>query len=132
MLDAPRGSEVQRQVPIFGLPGNPVSSLVSFELLARPALRKMMGHAALQRPSLLAMADADFLRKTDGKIHFQRVIAQSNSDGRIHVAPVSQQGSHQLAASALANAVAVLPDGDGVVQGGEVRILLLSDLVEEA
>jgi molybdopterin biosynthesis enzyme len=45
---------------------------------------------------------------------------------------VSQQGSHQLAASALANAVAVLPDGDGVVQGGEVRILLLSDLVEEA
>jgi molybdenum cofactor synthesis domain-containing protein len=77
MLDAPRGSEVQRQVPIFGLPGNPVSSLVSFELLARPALRKMMGHAALHRPSLLAMADADFLRKTDGKIHFQRVIAQA-------------------------------------------------------
>ena len=132
MLDAPRGSEAQRQVPIFGLPGNPVSSLVSFELLARPALRKMMGHAALHRPSLLAVADADFLRKTDGKIHFQRVIAKSNSDGRIHVAPVSQQGSHQLAASALANAVAVLPDGDGVVQGGEVRILLLSDLVKGA
>ena len=132
MLDAPRGSEAQRQVPIFGLPGNPVSSLVSFELLARPALRKMMGHAALHRPSLLAVADADFLRKTVGKIHFQRVIAKSNSDGRIHVAPVSQQGSHQLAASALANAVAVLPDGDGVVQGGEVRILLLSDLVEGA
>jgi molybdopterin molybdotransferase len=132
MLDAPRGSEAQRQVPIFGLPGNPVSSLVSFELLARPALRKMMGHAALHRPSLLAVADADFLRKTDGKIHFQRVIVKSNSDGRMHVAPVSQQGSHQLAASALANAVAVLPDGDGVVQGGEVRILLLSDLVEGA
>jgi molybdenum cofactor synthesis domain-containing protein len=132
MLSAPRGSEVQREVPIFGLPGNPVSSLVSFELLARPALRKMMGHAPVQRPGLLAVADTHFLRKTDGKIHFQRVVAKSNSDGRIHVAPVSQQGSHQLAASALANAVAVLPDGEGVAAGGEVRVLLLSDLVEGA
>jgi len=132
MLSAPRGSEVHREVPIFGLPGNPVSSLVSFELLARPALRKMMGHAPVQRPALLAVADTHFLRKTDGKIHFQRVVAKSNSDGRIHVAPVSQQGSHQLAASALANAVAVLPDGDGVAAGGEVRVLLLSDLVEGA
>lgn len=132
MLSAPRGSEVHREVPIFGLPGNPVSSLVSFELLARPALRKMMGHAPVQRPALLAVADTHFLRKTDGKIHFQRVVAKSNSDGRIHVAPVSQQGSHQLAASALANAVAVMPDGDGVAAGGEVRVLLLSDLVEGA
>lgn len=132
MLDAPRGSESHRQVPIFGLPGNPVSSLVSFELMARPALRKMMGHAPAQRPALLAVADAHFLRKADGKIHFQRVVAASNVDGRIHVAPVSQQGSHQLAASALANAVAVLPDGEGVAAGGEVRVLLLSDLVEEA
>jgi molybdenum cofactor synthesis domain-containing protein len=132
MLSAPRGSEAHRQVPIFGLPGNPVSSLVSFELLARPALRKMMGHAPVQRPALLAVADTHFLRKTDGKIHFQRVVAKSNSDGRIHVAPVSQQGSHQLAASALANAVAVLPDGEGVAAGGEVRVLLLSDLVEGA
>ncbi len=132
MLDAPRGSEAQRQVPIFGLPGNPVSSLVSFELLARPALRKMMGHALVQRPALLAVADANFLRKTDGKIHFQRVVAKSHNDGRIHVAPVSQQGSHQLAASALANAVAVLPNGEGVAAGGEVRVLLLSDIVEGA
>ena len=132
MLSAPRGSEAQRQVPIFGLPGNPVSSLVSFELLARPALRKMMGHALVQRPALLAVADANFLRKTDGKIHFQRVVAKSHNDGRIHVAPVSQQGSHQLAASALANAVAVLPNGEGVAAGGEVRVLLLSDLVEGA
>ncbi len=132
MLDAPHGSEADRQVPIFGLPGNPVSSLVSFELLARPALRKMMGHAPVQRPSLLAVADVNFLRKADGKIHFQRVVAKSHNDGRIHVAPVSQQGSHQLAASALANAVAVLPNGEGVAAGGEVRVLLLSDLVEGA
>jgi molybdopterin biosynthesis enzyme len=81
---------------------------------------------------LLAVADSSLPRKTDGKVHFQRVVAKSHSDGHIHVAPVSQQGSHQLAASALANAVAVLPDGNGVAAGDEVRVLLLSDLVEEA
>ncbi|MSV61020.1 MAG: molybdopterin molybdenumtransferase MoeA [Actinobacteria bacterium] len=132
MLDAPRESAPNRQVPIFGLPGNPVSSLVSFELLARPALRKMMGKTPALRAPLLAVADSSLPRKTDGKVHFQRVVAKSHSDGHIHVAPVSQQGSHQLAASALANAVAVLPDGNGVAAGGEVRVLLLSDLVEEA
>ncbi len=132
LLDAPRESAPNRQVPIFGLPGNPVSSLVSFELLARPALRKMMGHSAMHRAQLLAVADTPFLRKTDGKIHFLRVVAKSHEDGRIHVSPVGQQGSHQLAASALANALAILPDGDGVVQGAEVRVVALSDLAQGA
>ena len=44
-------------VPVFGLPGNPVSSLVSFEMFARPALRQMMGHAEPFRPTVLAVAD---------------------------------------------------------------------------
>ena len=47
----------ERSVPVFGLPGNPVSSLVSFELLARPALRQMMGHAVIDRPRVRAVAD---------------------------------------------------------------------------
>jgi len=48
--------------PIFGLPGNPVSSMVSFELLARPALRRMMGHTRLTRTSIVAVADAALQR----------------------------------------------------------------------
>ncbi len=60
-------------VPIFGLPGNPVSSLVSFELLARPALRRMMGHRRLTRPNLVAVADVALDRQSDGKVHFMRV-----------------------------------------------------------
>ena len=52
-------------VPVFGLPGNPVSSLVSFELLARPALRRMMGHAHVARRSLVAITDADLRRRPD-------------------------------------------------------------------
>ena len=51
---------------MFGLPGNPVSSLVSFELFARPALRQMAGHRRLARPSVVAIADADLARRPDG------------------------------------------------------------------
>ena len=90
--------------PVFGLPGNPVSSLVSFELLARPALRRMMGHRRLARPSLVAVADEGISRRPDGKIHLVRVTAAFGDDGRYHVTPVGAQGSHQLAATALADA----------------------------
>ena len=110
--------------PIFGLPGNPVSSLVSFEMLARPALRRMMGHARLARPSHVAIADDDFLRRSDQKVHLVRVVAEFQEDGRCHVKSVGAQGSHQLAATALANAIAVIPDGDGVPVGAEVAIVM--------
>ena len=112
-------------VPIFGLPGNPVSSLVSFELMARPALRRMMGHTRLTRTSVVAVADVDFSRSPDGKAHFARVNGQFGDDGRYHVRPVRAQGSHQLAATASADAMAVLPDGDGVPAGADVAVLLL-------
>ncbi|NQY58025.1 MAG: molybdopterin molybdotransferase MoeA [Ilumatobacteraceae bacterium] len=112
-------------VPIFGLPGNPVSSLVSFELLARPALRRMMGHRELTRPSVVAIADEPLQRRADGKVQFMRVRAEFGDDGRLHVRPVGAQGSHQLAATALADALAVVPDGDGIAEGGEVATLAL-------
>ena len=112
-------------VPIFGLPGNPVSSLVSFELLARPALRRMMGHRRLTRLHLVALADVALDRHPDGKVHFVRVSGNFADDGRYHVRPVGAQGSHQLAATALADAMAVVPDGPGVPAGADVAVLLL-------
>jgi len=111
--------------PVFGLPGNPVSSLVSFELLARPALRRMMGHTHLARTSLVAVTDVELRRHPDGKVHFLRVSGEFADDGRYHVRPVAAQGSHQLAATALADALLVLPDGDGVPAGSDVAVLLL-------
>ena len=114
-------------IPVFGLPGNPVSSLVSFELLARPALRKMMGHAEpLLRQSIRAVADTPLRRSRDGKIHFQRLHGAFGADGRYHVSAGGPQGSHQLAASSLANTLAALPDGDGIPAGGDVDVFLLS------
>ncbi len=115
-----------RAVPVFGLPGNPVSSLVSFELLARPALRQMMGHPVIDRPLVAAIADDGLARRADGKTHYVRVFASFAADGRVHVRSVGAQGSHQLAATSQANAIAVLPDGEGVAAGADVPTLLLS------
>ncbi len=112
--------------PIFGLPGNPVSSLISFELLARPALRRMMGHRRLARRSVVGITDTDLTRRPDGKVHLMRVTGTFDDDGRYHVHPVSAQGSHQLAATALADGLAVVPDGSGLPAGAEVAVLLLT------
>jgi molybdenum cofactor synthesis domain-containing protein len=116
-----------RAVPVVGLPGNPVSSVVSFELFARPALRRLMGFAddQLDRPRVAAVADQPLTRRPDGKVHFARVVARVDADGRHHVRSAGGQGSHQLSALVGANALAVLPDGEGVEDGGTVDVLLL-------
>lgn len=111
--------------PVFGLPGNPVSSLVSFELFVRPALRKMAGHTVLDRPRICAVADEDFRRRQDGKTHFVRAVASAGHDG-YRVRYAGAQGSHQLSAAARANALVVLPDGHGAAAGEAVEALLLS------
>jgi molybdenum cofactor synthesis domain-containing protein len=114
--------------PVFGLPGNPVSSFVSCELMARPALRKMMGHTQLHRPLVNAVATSEFRRKPDGKVHFQRVVVAVDPAGNLAAAPVAAQGSHQLAATALANALAVLPDGPTIPAGETVKVMLIGPL----
>lgn len=117
-----------RVTPVFGFPGNPVSSMVSFELLGRPALRQAMGHADIDRPIVRAIADGDLGRRSDAKTHFARVAARYGEDGRVHVSSSGGQGSHQLGSMAAANALAILPDGDGVAPGDDVDVMLLGDL----
>jgi molybdenum cofactor synthesis domain-containing protein len=116
----------ERTTPVFGLPGNPVSSMVSFELLARPALLKMMGHTAIERPKLRAVADKGVRRnRSDDRVNFVRVIATIESDGRVHVATSGAQGSHQLAASAAANGLVRVEVSSEVAPGDEVDVLLI-------
>lgn len=115
-----------RPCPIFGLPGNPVSSMVSFELFARPALRQMMGHTSIDRPSIAAVAVDGLTRRPDGKTHYTRVNGAFADDGRYHVRSLAAQGSHQLAATSLAEAIAIVPDGDGIEPGGLVQVLIVS------
>jgi molybdopterin molybdotransferase len=116
------------RVPVFGLPGNPVSSMVSFELFARPALRKMAGHPAGDpgRPRVAAVTDEPLRRRPDGKVHFVRVVCHwDTGTGGYRVRSAGGQGSHQLTAMAAANALAVLPDGGPVDAGQRVEVLLL-------
>ena len=114
-----------RPVPVFGLPGNPVSSMVSFELFARPGLRAMAGHRDVERTPVRATAGEDFRRRPDGKTHFARVVVSVDTEGGYVARSAGGQGSHHLAAMASANALAVVPDGDGVVAGAAIDVLLV-------
>jgi molybdenum cofactor synthesis domain-containing protein len=114
-------------VPIFGLPGNPVSSHVSFELFARPALLQMMGHSKLFRPVTPAIAGHDMRRRSDGKLHLNRVTLRPGHDGsgRPTAADAGGQASNVLSAMALSDGLVLLPDGEGVAAGEPVDVLRL-------
>jgi molybdopterin molybdotransferase len=112
-------------VPVFGLPGNPVSALVSFELFARPGLRRLAGHRRINRPVIGGRAAHDFLRRPDGRVHFRQVTAGRNEHGVVWATSVEGSHSHRLSAMATANALAVLGDGEGINQGGPVDLWLL-------
>ena len=115
---------VVKGVPVFGLPGNPVSSLVSFECFARPALLQMGGHRARFRPQVVAAADADMARRADGKLHLDRVRVRWIGDGYV-AARTGDQASNVLSATAAANGLALLPDGDGLRAGDRIDVWLL-------
>ncbi|MEV0591785.1 molybdotransferase-like divisome protein Glp [Nonomuraea cavernae] len=109
------------QVPIFALPGNPVSSYVSFMLFVRPALRKMCGLPA-GPPETQTAHVIGALRSPQGRRSFLR--GTLASDGT--VSPVRGQGSHQLAALASANALIVVPeDVTEVPSGTAVEVIRL-------
>ena len=112
-------------VPVFGLPGNPESSMVSFELFARAGLRRMMGRLDAERPRVKAIADEPLLRHRDGKTHFTRVNVQRNDEGVWRARSSGGQGSHQLMAMATANGLAVVPNGSGIEAGDAVEVILL-------
>ncbi len=124
VLQGPRGP-----VPVFGLPGNPVSSAVSFELLVRPSIRRMAGHRMTGRPQVVARAGEPLRRRPDGRTHFVRV--QLAADGREAPSarewvarPCPGQGSHQIRSMGLADGLAVLADGDGIGAGDLVEVLV--------
>ena len=110
--------------PVFGLPGNPVSSLVVFDQFVRPALRKMAGHRALLRPRFQALA-AESIQKTAGKVHFIRAIVE-NKAGILYARTTGPQGSGILRSLVLANALLILErDRTRVAPGEPVTVELL-------
>jgi molybdopterin molybdotransferase len=102
----------------FGLPGNPVSVLVSFEQFARPALLKMQGARAVLRPRIVARA-GETLDTDPGKTVFVRVRVDGLAAGEPTVVKAGGQASNNLSATAAADGFAVVPRGTGTVETGE-------------
>tara|TARA_Y100001960_G_scaffold332392_1_gene432718 strand:+ start:997 stop:2205 length:1209 start_codon:yes stop_codon:yes gene_type:complete len=111
---------VVQSVPVFGLPGNPVSSMVSYLLLAKPALQKMMGLDSVLPSYFLGEAGEDFHRRVDGKTHFVRSFLERSKDKNL-IHPVGKQGSHQLSGMAEADTLAVIHDGEGISKGSSIE-----------
>ena len=111
-------------VPAFGLPGNPVSSRVSFELLARPALRKLAGRPDVLAEPVIAVAASALPRRPDGRVHFDRVSVRYQDGGYV-CERAGFQASNVLSGMAAAGGLAVLEDGPGVAAGEPVPVLLL-------
>jgi molybdopterin molybdotransferase len=116
-----------REVPVFGLPGNPVSALVSCELFAVPALRRMAGHRT-DRRQVAAVAAVAFRRRPDHKVHLVASVATVDAEGVLKVRPTGPQGSHRLSSVAGANALAVVPNGEGIGAGERLQVLLVPGL----
>ncbi|MFJ4756288.1 MULTISPECIES: gephyrin-like molybdotransferase Glp [unclassified Streptomyces] len=116
------GSIGPDHTPLLALPGNPVSSYVSFELFVRPAIRTLMGLTDVHRPRTRATLAADkALTSPKGRRQFLR---GTYADGEVR--PVGGAGSHLVAALAHADALIVVPeDAESVEPGGEVDVVLL-------
>jgi len=110
----------------FGLPGNPVSSMVTFELFVRPTLRKLAGHSALARPEVTVRL-AEEVFHTPGRRSYQRAIVSRESSGYL-ARTTGAQGSGMLRSMVLANALLVLPSDTAVFPAGtELSALLLDE-----
>ncbi len=114
---------------VFGLPGNPVSAQVTFELFVRPALLKMQGARAVLRPHLHAVLQGTLANRSNRR-NYLPVQVTVEADG-LRARPVRTQGSGDTLAHALANALAILePDRRSAVAGDVVIIYPLSSFFE--
>ena len=111
--------------PVFGLPGNPVSAMVSFELFVRPALRRLGGNEVLDRMVVRATTEVDLRRQPDGKLHLIRAQLSQDESRSFRVRTTSGQESHQLHSMSESNSLILLPDGNGVRAQEQVDVMLI-------
>ncbi|MDP8247244.1 MAG: molybdopterin molybdotransferase MoeA [Candidatus Tritonobacter lacicola] len=110
--------------PVFGLPGNPVSSMVTFELFVRPAILKMMGRNKLFRPVVTVTLDEDIDLRT-GRNHFLRAVVTRADGGGYTARTTGPQGSGILTSMVLANALLMVgPDVSRVERGTGLKAML--------
>jgi molybdopterin molybdotransferase len=116
-----------RGVPLIGLPGNPVSTLVGVELFVRPAILKMQGRTDLERPRLPAVTEAGLVNPPHLEQYFRGIARRDG--GRVVVRLTGDQGSHVLRSMADANCLVVVPQGTSeVAAGAAVEIIPLAPI----
>ena len=124
---APLGFGLISGIPWIGLPGNPVSAMVTFELFVRPVIRRMLGHARLHRRPITVMLEEPVsvgARLT----HFLRAIVTPRADGQLTARLTGPQGSGILTSMSLANALLIVPEERPQVAAGErLSALLLTE-----
>src|SRR5687768_2871443 len=116
---APLGFGLLGSTPWIGLPGNPVSAMVTFELFVRPVIRRMLGHTRLFRRPIAVVLEE---RVTIGArlTHFLRAIVNTRDDGTVTARLTGPQGSGILTSMSRANALLVVPEERPVVEAGDV------------
>ncbi len=111
-------------VPLLGLPGNPVSSAVTFELFGRPVIRKMQGHTRLFRPQIDVTVE-DGVSDSGTRRHYVRSRVERR-DGRFFAHTTGNQGSHIMTSLLGANALVIVPEGGvEILPGGSSKAIML-------
>jgi molybdopterin molybdotransferase len=124
---APLGFGLLGTMPWIGLPGNPVSTMVTFELFVRPVLRRLLGHARLFRRTVPVVVEEP-IRLGPPLRHFLRAIVAPRSDGLLGARLTGPQGSGILTSMARADALLIVPeDQSDVPAGAMLRALILDD-----
>jgi len=116
-------------VPHLGLPGNPVSSMITFEVFARPAILKMMGKINLSKPTIEATLEG-YIKNSDGRRVFARAIVSREGD-RYVARTTGPQGSGILTSMSRANGLVIVPEDVASVEQGETVKVLMLDWSEE-
>jgi molybdopterin molybdotransferase len=112
--------------PVFGLPGNPVSAMVTFELFVRPALRLMAGHRQVQRPRVRARALAP-IPNPGQRRGYLRVVLTPDGRGGYGARLTGEQGSAILRSMVLADGLAVMAGDTVIAEGAEVEVIVLRE-----
>ncbi len=118
-----------KRIPHLGLPGNPVSSMVTFELFARPAMLKMMGKKNLAKPMVEAVLEEPVVN-TDGRRMYIRAIVSKRKD-KHYARLTGPQGSGILTSMSLANGLAVIPEDTAGAEAGDIVKVIMLDWDEE-
>lgn len=128
---APLAFGMLDDVPWLGVSGNPVSAMVSFELFVRPVLRKMQGHSALFRRTVMVTVEED-VKIGANLTHFLRAVVARDADGALVARLTGLQSSGVLTSMVKANALLIVPgDSPKVAKGSQLKALMLDQSLEE-